>query len=68
MFNFNFEKYAFMLVFSSLVIIMVPEELLQVRWYGNEALTNVDRRVGNGFYDRVWCLLEYSSGDLNQAR
>ena len=46
------------------VMVMVPEERLQVRWDGYGALAGVERRVENGFYDRVQRLLKYSFGDL----
>ena len=47
---------------------MVPEEIYNVRWdvYGAQAA--VERFVGNGAEDRVWCFLDYGFYDVQIGR
>ena len=47
---------------------MAPEERYQVRWDVYGAMAAVERPVGDGADDRVRCLLDYGSYDLQIGR
>ena len=47
---------------------MMSEERYQVRWHVYGAMAAVERCVGNGADDRVWCFLDYGSYDVKIGR
>ena len=50
------------------VVVMVPENRYLVRWDMYAALAAVERPVGDGADDCIWCFLDYGSYDLQIRR